>query len=404
MAAKKYFFIVLTIIDLSLSIAHAQSSKKEASIDDLDQDSVTGALTLESLSNGENFNDPKFFSPEPGTEEVIIPEESLPKVRTQDGTPLCQTFCPTLLTEFHYCKQKGIKNCKALPDSERISPISTLMYRDNVDNKIKASIGSIGNSGNRKSYEVLNSISSSSFQTFFSEACAPFDEVTKNFKNNAQAFESYRSELELKFRQIKAKLKETEATVSSCPECLELLNSINTKFNSKSTFAGIKNALEVDEFNRFLFRILFTQQTGVNENCKELTLPKRVRAKYFPTSTEPFSTVDQVFDQAAVQLKNNNPVILSSICFARKKANEDCSSHCLVMTGKKTVRDKNTNEVIELVKVQNSWGDEWQDSHSGGWVRADRLKSQVRTFDDQNAKKLSKDRKDAFRFTISWFQ
>ena len=75
----------------------------------------------------------------------------------------------------------------------------------------------------------------------------------------------------------------------------------------------------------------------------------------------------------------------------------------MVLTGEKTVRNKITGEIVHLIKVHNSWDEKWQNDHSNGWVRADKLKSIVRTADDETLKDAPEDRKNAFGYTISWF-
>ena len=399
---KKYFWIILTIIDLGLSITLAQSAKVTAPLDNLNQENVEGSFSYNEIGTGENFNDEKIFEKAEGTFEYTIPDLNLPKIRTQDGTPLCQAFCPTVLAQFKYCKQAEIENCRDLPDSKRLSPLSMLAYRDNVNNPIKASMGSISSTGKRKTHEVMNSVSTASPQYFFTEGCAPFDQIAKKFDNDPNAIEAFRSILQSKFDRIKEKLKETEASESSCPECIELMNLINEGFFSKTNFYGFAKAIKKMEFNNFLFTFLFSQQALSNKDvCNRIKLEKKIRANSFPT--EPNTSLENVFAQATEQLKKKNPVLLTHLCFTKSKTNGKCSAHCLVLTGEKTVRNKITGEIVHLIKVHNSWDKKWQKDHSDGWVRADKLKSIVPTADDETLRDAPKDRKNSFGYTISWF-
>jgi hypothetical protein len=111
----------------------------------------------------------------------------------------------------------------------------------------------------------------------------------------------------------------------------------------------------------------------------------------------------QVFEAATKQLKKQNPIILSSVCFTKSQIDRGCTAHCLVLTGERSVRNKKTGEIIHLIRVHNSWGKKWQDDHSDGWVRTDKLKSIVRTADDEFLESRPEDRKNAFGYTVSWF-
>ena len=395
--------LLIALIGVCLSLCtDAQTKKMRAPLDDFVRDKEIGAFVYHDISSRENFTDESIFESVPGAAEYIIPEISLPRIRSQGGAPLCQSFCPTVLVEFKYCKQSGFENCRDLTDSKRLSPISLIAYRDNVDNHIKASIGSLSSSGQHKPYEVMNSVSTASPRFFFTEGCAPFDKIMEKFGNDANALENYRLNLQSKFGRIKAKLKDAKASEDSCPECVELMNSLNEGFHSRTNFLGFEGAIENTEFDEFLFDFLFSRQVNSkNETCNQIRLKKKIRANYFPT--EPNVSLVQVFEVVTEQLKKQNPVLLSSVCFTKSKIDGRCTAHCLVLTGERKVRNKMTGEIIHLIRVHNSWGKKWQEDHSDGWVRADKLRSIVRTADDELLNNRAEDRRNSFGHTISWF-
>jgi hypothetical protein len=274
MLKHKNVLIILIGVALSQYVG-AQNNKSKATLDEFVRDKAIGAFVYNEIGTGENFNDENIFERASGSVEYIIPELSLPRIRSQGGTPLCQAFCPTVLAEFKYCKQSGFENCRDLPDSQRLSPISMIAYRDNVHNPIKASIGSLSSSGKRKIYEVMNSVSASS-QYFFTEGCAPFDRIMDTFRDDAHALEVFRMNLQSRFEKIKGKLNDTEATEGSCPECIELMNSINEGFHSRTDFAGFEKAIRKTDFDNFLYHFLFSRQVNSrNEACNLIKLKSK---------------------------------------------------------------------------------------------------------------------------------
>ena len=401
MLNQKKLLIILLGFCLS-PCADAQAKKMRAPLDVLVRDIEIGASIYHDINSREHFSDQNIFEKAPGSAEYIIPELNLPRVRSQSGTPLCQAFCPTVLVEFKYCKQNGFENCRDLADSHRLSPISMLPYRDNVHNPIKVSIGSLSSSGQSKPYEVMNSVSTADPQYFFTEGCAPFDRIMETFRGDASMLEVFRQSLKSRFDKVRIKLNNTEASEANCPECIELMNSINEGFHSRTKFSEFKKAIQKTEFDNFLYHFLFSQQVNSrNGTCNRVELENNIRADYFPT--EPNVSLMQVFDVVTEQLKKQNPVMLSSVCFIKSKIDGICSAHCLVLTGERKVRNKLTGEIIHLFRVHNSWGKKWQDDHSDGWVRADKLKSIVRTADDELLNHRAEDRRNSFGHTVSWF-
>jgi hypothetical protein len=416
---KPYFIFLVLLFDfgLRISVSKGQSEMTDSLIDDEVQLSSGEKLIPAKFTDDvdkNKLNDPIFFSTVSGEDaESFIPENELPRIRSQDSTPLCQTFCPTVLAEFYNCKQKKIKNCNKNPDSERISVLSTLRYRDNVGKNDKSSIGEITTSNGIKPFEVLNSISTSGGkQFFFSETCAPFDQFVENFKYDQNKINNFWRELEVAFVAIKEKGTLAEADILKCPECLELLTRINLGFGSQNTIQGLGNALKAKTFNSFIYYSLFENQYGQNKKCNGIFLDKKIRANHFPDQSDladkKVVSLDTVFQKIYKLLNEKKPIVISSVCYAKTELSNSCDNHCFVLTGRKTVRKmengKQIGPPIELVRIHGSWGKEWQAENNDGWVRADKLKQVIRTKDDKTVSNPSSERARAFLNTISWFE
>jgi hypothetical protein len=412
---KSYFVVLALIFDLSPLAALAQgvTSYQNSTIDDevqLSGGEKLNPIILTDEIDKKKLNDPKYYSLVlDENAESTIPENELPRIRSQDSTPLCQSFCPTVIAEFFNCKQLNVKNCNTLPDSDRISPISTMRYRDNVEENDKSSIAQVTTANGRKTYEVMNSISSTGGKPFFfSEACAPFDKFVEGFEFDPIQINNFWSELEAAFVAVKKNIILTEADILKCPECMDLLNKINGGFKSLNTPKGLANALKAKTFNAFIYNAIFEKQVGQNPDCKGIFLKKKIRASHFPGISDKETTLNGVFERATQILNEKLPVVISSVCSAKTEISKKCDNHCFVLTGRKTVRKvengKQVGPPIELVKIHGSWGKEWQTDNNDGWVRMDKLKQAVRTSDDKTASKPGHEKTSAFLNTISWFK
>lgn len=354
------------------------------------------------FSDGKKYNDPDQFTLVAGTESSIDPKK-LPKIRTQDGMPLCQTFCPTVLAEHKMCEEKKVKDCSNLPDEDRISPISTLMYRDTDKPGEETVIGNIASSGRKQPYQVMNTITSAPApQYFYSESCLPFDIFVKKFKENELLLST---EIEtLKKLYISAKLQ-TEASVEGCQDCLKLKDKFDLFLPNAVSIDEVVTSLKIKDFNSFMHTIMLKYQKVKNpKKCKTIKFEKDLLAEHFPGPFDPVTTMDGLFNEINNVLAKKKPLILSPICAARLEKDNSCDYHCIVLTGKKRVKDKKTGEEVDLLKIHNSWGDGWQESNNDGWVPVSKLKSMMTTYDDQNANNTVSDRKHVYSHSISWFK
>jgi hypothetical protein len=61
----------------------------------------------------------------------------------------------------------------------------------------------------------------------------------------------------------------------------------------------------------------------------------------------------------------------------------DGLSHQAVICGYKKVKNSRTNEVIELFKIHNSWGEKWQKENNSGWCNAKNLVESISLMIDE---------------------
>ena len=370
-----------------------------------------------------HFGEKEKFDESTGYEDVpnsshIIPQSQLSKIKSQDGTKLCQTFCSTNLVETEYCKQNEIVNCNTLPDEKRISPVSMLTYRDNPGLEPIDSISSMIESENKEIYTILDKISSTPGEPlFFSESCIPFDQFVKrvyqSYKDKDPSITQYKAlrqffdVFEGTYAKAKSDPKSTEATtVTKCEDCSKLLELFKKNFDIKADIKNIHQALKTPNFKKFLFSMLFEETVSNNPNCKEISLTKKISFEHYPRMDLSKDAKPTTMNEGIAVLKQKiaegKPVSISGICYAQDEISKRCSTHCVVMTGTKKVKNKSTGEVVELVQVQNSWGKEWQDDTNGGWIKLEVLKGLIVTSDDRKIANSANERTQLFANTFSW--
>lgn len=359
------------------------------------------------LSFRENLNDPNQFTIVENS-TFQIPDAKLPPIRNQGSTPLCETACVTTLLEYEYCRQQGTRNCNAPPDSQKLSLLSMLMYRDNLNKSDIASIGSPADDSEAKLFQILNKISSNSTPPiFYSEGCFPFDKFVEQarFRFNHELIKKFFVNLKAIFEAAKQYPRSTEAdTMKECPECMRLLDIFSSEFSIKMDAIVLARALKSHDFKKFLYTVIFEENMSLNPDyCKEIAFINKPNFEHYPRIKQDVS-LDKLIEVILEKVKEERPVILSALCGAQGVTTKLCDGHCLVITGMKTVTKNNGGPPIQLVRVQNSYGKKWNDVNNGGWVRLESLKRLIPTRDDRKIERDPSGREESFYHSVSWIK
>ena len=326
----------------------------------------------------EPFDDPKHFTLVPGSAFGVLSKD-LPAIRNQGPHGLCVIFCTTALMEYVICKLVGTPNCNAIDDSERISVASMLMYRDNKDSPNMAAIGPFVHSGESRLYEIMNKMQANGLPPFFySESCFPYERIMQQpIMDSEQKLAAFFVSLRLLFEKAKQDLASGSAkSVETCVECAQMLDLIKTNLTLKLQPANIRSALQSKTFNEFLYSVIFEENEKSNPHCKQIIKPKHVYFEHYPkmTASKQNRSLETTFKVIDEQMKRGRPVSLSGICAAKSRESGECSSHCVIITASKQLKNVVTGEIVMLYHILNSWGQEWQAQTNNGWVRAGLLK------------------------------
>lgn len=290
--------------------------------------------------------------------------KNLPRQKSQDSLGICYAMSANVVLE-HYLCEINKKDCGNLKPHEEISPLSTVLYTRTdrpglypgevtSHNSLFLNEGGVGSI-------ALNNMAR--LKVLYADSCFPFDQIVRRHGNDEDSMNAALKKLEETYRKAKA----TEA--SACIECLQ--KDFNNAFGSNVSSELIKDALQARTFPAFLFNGTFNSQdceqfVEFNERNKPLvtTYPGFEKTATYP---EKMTFIKDV-------LKSGRPLELGGICLlpAPKGAKYLCEAHSVAITGyRKQCAD--TGECREVVRLQNSWGQEWQDKFQDGWVDAKTL-------------------------------
>lgn len=337
--------------------------------------------------------------------ETIIDESfelspgSLPAARTQDGANTCRDHCNTGLIQYRLCQESGkTEDCSSLNDNGN-GLISTVFVRmlgskDPITGDASAKFYHPIplSSGSPENYDDFKNFNLRNPKAFYSESCFPFDQFVKNknIGSNSAALLQFYDELHLKYQKAKEELKTlgreaTEADfLGSCKKCDEVREQLAKNFPKILDLATIANALNLESYEEFLGEVKLGRTLRksafrkTDPNCKYIQFKRELSLGRYPGDFEKIST-NQIMDRAKEELKKRKaPIRVSGICIARNVETKECGNHCMLMTGFKKVRNKNSPyDEKTFIRFLNSWGDGWQKKHNGGWVDQDKLEKHL---------------------------
>jgi hypothetical protein len=160
--------------------------------------------------------------------------------------------------------------------------------------------------------------------------------------------------------------KNKKMEASACLDCVK--KELHESLGVEVTTSSAKIALRQDTFDRFLFHT-----TIGNSKCNDfLSLPSD-QLPYFQSYPAKGQTLS--YQQKVQHLKNivkgGRPANLSGLCLIQGETKCE-GSHSVAVTGyRKQCTPK--GDCREVLRIQNSWGEEWQKQYNDGWVDAKTL-------------------------------
>lgn len=304
-----------------------------------------------------------------------ISVSNLPKVRSQGGFGSCVGFTTSTVAQHFLCKENNIKNCANLPDSKLISPFHMLGFSFTTNDR------AFGGDLDSHSHTIFGGFSDRALNNLtkaglsHAESCYPYDQLVRKYGNDNKTVDKMLERLQALYK----KNKSTEA--GSCVDCVK--KAMQTDMFSRATTEDIETALRAKTFEEFLYHATIGAFMDTNgcEDIVEIDPPAKAET-YPPKNVK--KTYESSMQKIKDVLKNGNIIAMDGICPYVK--NKSCTGkHSVVITGYRK-QCTTSGDCRDLIRVHNSWGQEWQQRNNDGWVDAQSL--------------IGKDAKDLE--TLSW--
>ncbi len=320
--------------------------------------------------------------------ELVI--QNMPKVRSQDSVGLCYAFSSATLLQKYYCDlHQSITDCSGLPDKEIISPVvltglakplSTASAKAVYFPKSTDSIAG-GDSSN-----LLKNATKT--KKFCAESNFPFDKFVgmNRFSNMdrvaaAKAMEKLADDNITNLKNIYDQRKTEAVAIEECTECLNAVSAV-MPVNVNNRVQPVDKGLAKKTFQEFLFQSYFggcDDILGVSDNITygeypEVDIVVDVQ-KYQADPNHPVKVA--YMNQIKKVLKNKVP-LQTSFCGQKIEGDDKkcVGYHAAVISGYKTVCKPN-GQCIEMLKIHNSYGAEWQEKYNDGWVVANDILNSI---------------------------
>ncbi len=338
-----------------------------------------------------NPNDPKFSEYSERFKKREI--KNLPKVRSQDGMPLCGRFAASYAFELFYCQKKDITDCSNLSDRDRMSPIDAMESDVPGENEMVYASDPLW---------IFNRFNKTKNKTFASEACSPFDQVL-----GADPSRSEIRKLVPQFESLDANFERLKTEASTCLDCFEK-SLVDLKIDFKNSIKLNLSKKEIaDIFAKSnspanLVYKLFTPEKCKTQGRVQMPFSKIEWIHLAFNDREKITNYKQAMENINEQLELQRPLAIN-ICvnwkhfenggaFDFRKCAPN-SLHSVLIVGSKLVCEKSSvvqswKNCRAAFKVANSWGKSWDDI-SDGWVDAQKLLENINVIpvDNFNNKK-----------------
>ncbi len=320
--------------------------------------------------------------------------KDLPPILSQDSFGMCYGFSAAVVLNYQICQEKKANNpnyqCSNMKESERFSPIALSRYNDpgkklGTRDSDYESLAMSGSPENvlRKMTEYLGEAAT--------EECASLDKFLANVGGTKEGYTKAQEAILIKLHD---RITGMQAKIKKCPKCLSEAyaageeKKIRDEFNIPTDENGnrVLNAFAKDTYEKALNELMYPTSCG--DSSRTLKLEKSYKVQTFPPkdldAKSGFQSCIKKIEEV-VGGKNPQPIVLS-FCASEKPA-KGCNSvvtaadgkkyeategHALAIVGYRKYCDSG-NKCSYSVKVQNSYGQGWQDNNDGGWIDAKAL-------------------------------
>lgn len=342
-------------------------------------------LLLTHLTYGFNYvftTLPKDYGPISVSSEI----KNLPSLRSQDSIGDCHATSAGFLIDEFNCRKNKVKDCSQVGDEQRASRLDLTRF----------SITPTDDANQPSSYKSIKpggwiqsdlDIAMNKLKSVAKESCAPLNIFASNEKEiMSQETKAKIAKVQQLYRE---NVGETPFDLQCASEEIKKLfpqaNDIKKMTSAMTEYSGQQYLSSSTFNNQLLSELQFLYETFYPDKCN---LPEnRIEMTGQPQSWPPFSNPEKTYtneeyeSKIAELLSAGYPIGVDGICLqdieTTKVNPDDCENgmplekkvgkHSFVITGlgKKCTPQ---GECRHLVKVANTWGEDWQKMNDDGWV------------------------------------
>ncbi len=309
-------------------------------------------------------------------EEYLV--ENMPPVRQQGRLPICGAFSSAAMVEFEICRQRN-QSCATLNAQQRPSLLGMALLTNAASSTDRSNFREYRRSlkivdGSEYTFGLDALLDLMLTQEVMKESCNPIDTLVPQRKSESGGTGAAALE---RFKIINSFYTEwhRKAKQDIYPSRREIENSLGgLNVSEEELFASLK----LDDFGDFIFNFATPKKCfrKAEESLTFLRLGRDVQL--WPHEDEMLSANPQdglKFIKALTQA--GRPIMVDKFC-TNIQLTANCKNHDgtpgghgFLVTGYRKICAANSCE--EVVRVHNSWGQEWQDKYNGGWVRVEPL-------------------------------
>ncbi len=293
---------------------------------------------------------------------------NMPKIKSQDSIPACAGFSSATVAQFYICKNSKppIQDCSGLDSSREVSPLNMIAW---MHTNKGIGVQEQRNHNNIQLYHEKSSATlalqnAANASLFYADSCFPMDHLVNELGDyNFDKVEGIFNKIEKEYRKYT-----TEGSL--CESCLVKATS---ELGISASILDLKEALpkkgDDTTFGEYLFKITL-------DKCHDF-VGKRIRPKptfgMFPSEKSDIK-YEKLIDKVKSVLSTGMPLAAGGICI--EKIGKNCkTTHSVTISGyRKVCKGSGSAKTCrDVVKVQNSWGKDWQKEYDDGWVDAKEL-------------------------------
>lgn len=269
-----------------------------------------------------------------GTNQALV--TPMTATKDQNGSGLCYGFAATTLLENFICKNQSISDCNQL----MLSVLHVSSFRD--EGKILEDGGSTNS--------ILTKIKGQN-APIIRESCAPFPRY-KDFLKKIKA-EGYKDadDFERRYNYIKSN--------PNCIECMNVMERALPHLNRQL----LKNLISNYKYKEFLAHSVISEDCLKNNSIK--IPPFEIRSRT-PSDFQHSGEIHGLIEKLVL---NKIPVQMS----IQTDTGNPPGFHAIVIEGVKEVCRGEAMECVQMYKIKNSYGKNWEAQNNNGWVEAGNL-------------------------------